>query len=69
MVSNQGMGLLLAASSQKRGYGIAFTVSDLGYRLSSISCYSDFINRTFTPIDSLKLLTPGKPDIRQSQNE
>ncbi len=46
--------------SQKRGYGIAFTVSDLGYAGLSSIVWLDFINRTFTPIDSLKLLTLGK---------
>ncbi|MBP7106564.1 MAG: DUF2804 domain-containing protein [Spirochaetia bacterium] len=46
--------------SQKRGYGIAFTVSDLGYAGLSSIVWLDFVKRTFTPVDSLKLLTLGK---------
>ncbi|HOM93424.1 MAG TPA: DUF2804 domain-containing protein, partial [Rectinema sp.] len=46
--------------SQKRGYGIAFTVSDLGYAGLSSIVWLDFVKRTFAPVDSLKLLTLGK---------
>jgi hypothetical protein len=46
--------------SQKREYGIAFTVSDLGYLGLSSIIWLDFAKRTFTPIDSFKLLPRGK---------
>ena len=46
--------------SQKRQYGIAFTVSDLGYAALTSIVWLDFAGRRFEPVDSIKLLTRGK---------
>lgn len=46
--------------SQKREYGIAFTVSDLGYAGLASIVWLDFAKRTFVPFDSLKMFTRGK---------
>ncbi|HOV94314.1 MAG TPA: DUF2804 domain-containing protein [Spirochaetales bacterium] len=45
--------------SQKRGYGIALTVSDLGYAALASLVWLDFTRRSFEPLDSIKLLTRG----------
>lgn len=46
--------------SQKREYGIAVTVSDLGYAALTSIVWLDFAGRRFEPVDSIKLLTRGK---------
>lgn len=45
--------------SQKRGYGVALTVSDLGYAALASVVWLDFAQRIFEPLDSIKLLTRG----------
>lgn len=46
--------------SQTRGYGIAFTASDLGYAGLASIVWLDFNRHTFQPFDSLTLLTRGR---------
>ena len=46
--------------SQKRGYGMAITVSDLGYLGLSSIVWLDFTARTFAPFDSIKALPMGR---------
>ncbi len=55
--------------SQKRGYGIACTVSDLGYVGLSSIVWLDFERRSFTPVDSLKLLPRGRTGLSPSSSQ
>lgn len=43
-----------------RGYGITFTIADLGYIGLSAICWLDFQKKTFTQLDTLSLLPMGK---------
>jgi len=46
--------------SQRGGYGIALTISDLGYAGLSSVVWLDFNARTFQPLDSISMMTHGK---------
>ncbi len=46
--------------SQRRGYGIALTISDLGYVGLSSVVWLDFNARTFQPMDSISMMTRGR---------
>jgi len=54
--------------SQKREYGIAFTVSDLGYVGLTSIVWLDFAKRTFLSSDSLKMLPRGKTGFSSSSS-
>ena len=55
--------------SQKRGYGMACTVSDLGYVGMISIVWLDFVKRSFVPVDSLRLLPRGTTGFSSSSSQ
>jgi hypothetical protein len=55
--------------SQKRGYGMACTVSDLGYAGLTSIVWLDFVKRSFVPVDSLRLLPRGTTGFSSSSSQ
>jgi Domain of unknown function (DUF2804), N-terminal/Domain of unknown function (DUF2804), C-terminal len=55
-----------AILSQERGYGITFTIADLGYIGIAALCWLDFRKNTFEQIDSLSILPMGRLNLPSS---
>jgi len=53
----------------EKGYGITFTIADLGYIGLVAVCWLDFNNKTFTQLDTMSLLPRGRMGLPQSSLE
>ena len=55
--------------SADRGYGITFTVADLGYMGMAAICWLDFRQQTFQQLDALSILPMGKLNLPSTSDE
>jgi len=60
---------LLCNSFTKSGFGLAFTVSDMGYMGFASILFLDFNNKFYKSIDSLILFPMGKLSLPEKSDE
>lgn len=58
-----------AVLSAERGFGITFTIADLGYIGLTAVCWLDFTNRTFRQLDSMSILPRGRTNLPATSGE
>jgi|YNPMSStandDraft_2_1061718.scaffolds.fasta_scaffold00046_24 hypothetical protein len=58
-----------AAISHKNGFGIALTISDMGYLGFSSITFFDFNNKYYNPVDSLFLFPMGRLNLSPKSDE